>query len=226
MVGRSEAMRRIYQLVEMAAPTKCRVLISGESGTGKELIARAIHALSPRREQALRRAELRGDSRRAHRERDVRPREGRLHRRGGRPQGDVRERADGGTLFLDEIGDMSLMTQAKLLRVLQEGEVTPVGSTESRPVDVRIVAATSKNLARGDRAGGASARTSTIASTCSPSRVPPLAGAAGGHPGAGRALPAPGQRRERHEAEAPGSRAPSTSWSSSPGRGTCGSCAT
>jgi two-component system nitrogen regulation response regulator NtrX len=145
MVGRSEAVRRIYQLVEMAAPTKCRVLISGESGTGKELIARAIHALSPRRErpfielncaaipQDLIESEMFGHVKGAF--------TGALNDRKGKF-----ESAHGGTLFLDEIGDMSLMTQAKLLRVLQEGQVTPVGSTESRPVDVRIVSATSKNL--------------------------------------------------------------------------------
>jgi len=145
MVGRSAPMRRIYQLVEMAAPTKCRVFVSGESGTGKELIAGAIHALSPRREKPfvelncaaipheLIESEMFGHMRGAF--------TGAVADRKG-----TFESAHGGTLFLDEIGDMSLMTQAKLLRVLQEGLVTPVGSTERRPVDVRILSATSKNV--------------------------------------------------------------------------------
>jgi len=152
MVGRCEAMRRVYQLVEMAAPTKCRVLISGESGTGKELIARAIHALSSRRERAfvelncaaipseLIESELFGHVKGAFTGAHV-------DRKG------LFEQAHGGTLFLDELGDMSLMTQAKLLRVLQEGEVTPVGSGERRPVDVRILAATSKDLQEEIRRG-------------------------------------------------------------------------
>ena len=146
MVGRSEPMRRIYQLIEMAAPTKCRVFIQGESGTGKELIARAIHALSPRREapfiemncaaipSELIESEMFGHVKGAF--------TGAVGDRKGKF-----ESASGGTLFLDEIGDMSLMTQAKLLRVLQEGVVMPVGSSENRPVDVRILCATSKNLA-------------------------------------------------------------------------------
>ncbi|HET7747040.1 MAG TPA: sigma-54 dependent transcriptional regulator [Vicinamibacteria bacterium] len=145
MVGRSEPMRRIYQLIEMASPTKCRVFISGESGTGKELIARAIHALSPRRDRPfvatncaaipseLIESEMFGHVKGAF--------TGATADRKGKF-----EVAHGGTLFLDEIGDMSLMTQAKLLRALQEGVVTPVGSTELRSVDVRILSATSKNL--------------------------------------------------------------------------------
>jgi two-component system, NtrC family, nitrogen regulation response regulator NtrX len=145
MIGRSATMRRIYQLVEMAAPTKCRVFITGESGTGKELIARAIHALSPRRDRPfvqmncaaipseLIESEMFGHVRGAF--------TGAIAERRGKF-----ELANGGTLFLDEIGDMSLMTQAKLLRVLEEGEVTPVGDGVSRPVDVRVLAATGKNL--------------------------------------------------------------------------------
>src|SRR5262245_10824755 len=145
MVGRSEPMRRIYQLIQMAAPTKCRVLISGDSGTGKELIARAIHALSPRRERPfvevncaaipaeLIESEMFGYMKGAF--------TGAFADRKG-----MFEAANGGTLFLDEIGDMALMTQTKLLRVLQENQVTPVGSSDSRPVDVRIISATSKHL--------------------------------------------------------------------------------
>ena len=145
MVGGSEAMRRIYQLVEMASPTRCRVLISGESGTGKELIARAIHALSPRRERpfvetncAAIPSELIESEMFGHMK-------GSFTGATGDRKGKF-EAATGGTLFLDEIGDMSLVTQAKLLRVLQEGVVTPVGSSEPRKVDVRILSATSKNL--------------------------------------------------------------------------------
>ena len=145
MVGRSEPMRRIYQLIEMAAPTKCRVFISGESGTGKELIARAIHALSPRRTEPfieMNCAAIPGELIESEMFGHVK----------GSFTGAVADRkgkfesANSGTLFLDEIGDMTLMTQAKLLRVLQEGVVVPVGSSDVRPVDVRILCATSKNL--------------------------------------------------------------------------------
>jgi two-component system nitrogen regulation response regulator NtrX len=152
MVGRSEAMQRVYQLVEMVAPTRARVLISGERGTGKELVARAVHALSPRRDAAfvqmncaavpaeLVESEMFGHVKGAF--------TGAVSDRRG-----TFETADGGTLFLDEIGDMGLVTQAKLLRVLQEGELTPVGSSKPRSVDVRVLAATSKNLLEEIEAG-------------------------------------------------------------------------
>jgi len=145
MVGRSEAMQKVYQLVDMVAPTRARVVISGERGTGKELVARAIHAHSPRRDRPfvelncaavpaeLIESEMFGHVKGAF--------TGAVADRRG-----VFEAADGGTLFLDEIGDMSPVMQVKLLRTLQEGEVTPVGSTRSRAVEVRILAATSKNL--------------------------------------------------------------------------------
>ena len=115
----------------MAAPSNGRVLISGENGTGKELVARQIHALSHRRAgpfievncaaipEELIESELFGHT------------QGRVHRRGRRPARQVRDR-DGGTLFLDEVGDMSLKTQAKVLRALQEQIVEPVGGQQQR----------------------------------------------------------------------------------------------
>jgi two-component system nitrogen regulation response regulator NtrX len=145
MVGRSDAIQRVYQLVDMVAPTRARVLISGERGSGKELVARAIHALSSRRDKPfvqmncaavpaeLVESEMFGHVKGAF--------TGAVADRRG-----LFESANAGTLFLDEIGDMGLVVQAKLLRVLQEGELTPVGSSKSRSVDVRVLAATSKNL--------------------------------------------------------------------------------
>src|SRR5207245_2298138 len=152
MVGRSEPMRRIYQLVEMAAPTKCRVFISGESGTGKELIAHAIHARSPRREHPfielncaaipgeLIESELFGHVKGSF--------TGAFADRAGKF-----ELADSGTLFLDEVGDMSLAAQAKVLRALEDGVISRVGSEQALPVDVRVIAATNKTLATEIAAG-------------------------------------------------------------------------
>jgi hypothetical protein len=181
MVGRSEAMRRIFQLIEMAAPTKCRVLIAGESGTGKELIARAIHAQSPRRDRPfvemncgaipseLIESEMFGHVKGAF--------TGAIAERKGRF-----ETASSGTLFLDEIGDMTPMTQTKLLRVLQEGVVTPVGSSENKTVDARIVCATSPFPEIALRRFG---RISTTASTSSRRRT---TREARGHPDGGALL--------------------------------------
>ncbi|WP_447977397.1 sigma-54-dependent transcriptional regulator [Candidatus Nitrospira bockiana] len=147
LVGVSPVMQHLRQLIATAGPTNGRVLISGENGTGKELVARAIHTASPRRDRPfvavncaaipenLIESELLG------------------HERGAFTGATVQKRgqfeqADGGTLFLDEIGDMSLNTQAKVLRVLQEQQFTRVGGTKVIKVDVRVIAASNKNLAQ------------------------------------------------------------------------------
>jgi len=145
VVGSSAALKRALKQVETVAPTGSTVLIYGETGTGKEMIARAIHKLSPRKDHTfvklncaaiplgLLESELFGHEKGAF--------TGAIERRVGRF-----ELANGGTLFLDEIGDIPLELQSKLLRVLQEQEFERLGSTRSIKVDVRIVAATHRNL--------------------------------------------------------------------------------
>ncbi len=145
MIGNSPAMRQVFGLLEKIASSEVAVLIQGETGTGKELVAKALHAFGSRKSKPflaencaavpadLLESELFG------------------HKRGSFT-GAVVDRdghfvaANGGTVFLDEIGDMPLAMQAKLLRVLQEGEVRPVGSNKTIKVDVRIVAASNKDL--------------------------------------------------------------------------------
>jgi len=152
MVGDSAPMRALFDLLAKVAPSDISVLIHGETGTGKELVARALHEHSARRARPflaencaavpanLLESELFG------------------HKKGSFT-GAIADRAghfvaaDGGTVFLDEIGDMPLSMQAKLLRVLQEGEVRPVGSNKTQKVNVRIVAATNKNLPQMCRQG-------------------------------------------------------------------------
>ena len=145
LVGRSAALLEVFKTVGRVARSDVPVLVTGESGTGKELVARAIHGASPRAEQPfvpvnsaaiprdLLESELFGHERGAF--------TGATESRLGR----FRE-ATGGTLFLDEIGDMPLALQAKLLRVLQSGEVTPVGGRRTERVDVRIIAATHRDV--------------------------------------------------------------------------------
>jgi len=146
ILGESPAIRQVLALVKQVAPTSATVLIQGESGTGKELVARALHEGSPRRGQpfirvncaalpeALLESELFGYERGAF--------TGALARKEGRF-----ELADGGTLLLDEAGDLSSATQAKLLRVLQDGEFERLGGTKTLKADVRLVAATNQDLA-------------------------------------------------------------------------------
>jgi formate hydrogenlyase transcriptional activator len=152
IVGGSPPLTKVLELVENVAPTSSTVLILGETGTGKELVARAIHERSPRRDHTLVKvncsaisaglveSELFGHVRGAF--------TGAAGARVGRF-----EVANGGTIFLDEIGDMPLDTQVKLLRVLQEREIEPVGSSQSRKVDVRVIAATNRDLEREVAAG-------------------------------------------------------------------------
>ncbi len=144
-VGRSIQMQKVYQRIQQVAPTNSTVLITGESGTGKELAARAIHNHSHRKDQPfvavdcnslpenLLESELFG------------------HVKGSftgatQTKPGLFSVASGGTLFLDEISNISLTTQAKLLRVLQQREVTPIGGTKAAPIDIRLIAATNKGL--------------------------------------------------------------------------------
>jgi two-component system nitrogen regulation response regulator NtrX len=152
MVGESYVVRQLREQIAMAAPTNGRVLIYGENGTGKELVARSIHALSKRRTgpfievncaaipEELIESELFGHVKGAFTGAST-DRRGKF------------EAADTGTIFLDEIADMSLKTQAKVLRVLQEQVVEPVGSTNRIRVDARVLAATNKDLPSEIRAG-------------------------------------------------------------------------
>lgn len=145
IIGKSNAMRRVYEVIERIAHTRTSVLIEGESGTGKELIAKAIHYTGPRRDgpfvaincgalpETLLESELFG------------------HERGAYTGAVSRERglfasADGGSIFLDEIVDMPLSMQAKLLRVLEDWEIRPVGGSSARRINVRVIAASKNDL--------------------------------------------------------------------------------
>ena len=152
-IGSSEKMRRVYRMIEKVGPRNYSVLILGESGTGKELVARAVHLTSPRRDRpfvpvdcsaitpTLIESELFGYIKGAF--------TGAMQSKQG-----LLEAANGGTLFLDEIGEMPVEMQAKLLRALQEREVKPVGATERRQIDVRLIAATNRDLEAAIKSGG------------------------------------------------------------------------
>jgi two-component system response regulator PilR (NtrC family) len=152
IIGQSPRMKAIFDLIQTVAPQNSRVLITGESGTGKELVARAIHENSSRSDlpfitincgafpETLLESELFGYTKGAFTGANE-------NRRG------LFQAAHGGTLFMDEIGNMNLAMQVKLFRVLQEGKVRPVGSTEENDVDVRVIAATNKDLEKAIASG-------------------------------------------------------------------------
>ncbi len=152
LVGESAEMAPVFETLARVAPSDATVLLTGESGTGKEVVARVLHEASPRRggplvavncaaiPEALLETELFGHEKGAF--------TGAIGSRTGRF-----ERADGGTLFLDEIGDMSLVLQAKVLRALEARRVDPLGGSESRGFDVRVIAATNRDLGQAMREG-------------------------------------------------------------------------
>jgi len=152
IIGKSPGMQQVFELVSRVAQSNANVLINGESGTGKERVARAIHNLGPRAKkpfiainctaipETLLESELFGHAKGSF--------TGAINRKRG-----LLEEAEGGTVFLDEIGDMDPSMQAKLLRVIQERRIRPVGDTVDRPIDVRIIAATHKDLKAAIRDG-------------------------------------------------------------------------
>ena len=146
VVSESRAMRDLLELASRVARHSTTVLITGESGTGKEVLARAIHRMSPRERAELHRDQLRRDPRAAARERAVRPRAGRVHRRHAPTAPACSRWPTSGTLLLDEIGDLPLDLQAKLLRVLRRARSAGSAAREPQQVDVRVIAATAKPL--------------------------------------------------------------------------------
>ncbi|CUS98230.1 sigma-54-dependent transcriptional regulator [Candidatus Chrysopegis kryptomonas] len=152
IIGKSPQMQKVFQLIKQVANTNSNVIIYGKSGTGKELVAKAIHYNSPRRDkpfvavncsaipESLLESELFGHEKGAF--------TGAVSSRKG-----LFEEANGGTIFLDEVGDMSLAMQAKLLRVLEDKEIRAVGSDKPKKVDVRVIAATHKDLEKAVKEG-------------------------------------------------------------------------
>ena len=198
LVGAHGSMQEVFRVVHKVARSASTVLIYGESGTGKELVARALHVMSDRRDrpflavnvgalpETILEAELFGYEKGAFTGADAR-------------KVGLFEQASGSTLFLDEVGELKRDLQVKLLRVLQEREILRVGGTEAVPVDVRIVAATNRDLEQQVREGRFREdlfyRLNVI-----PIALPPLRGAAHGHPAPRRALPGEA-RRTRPRAE-------------------------
>ena len=224
IVGESPALRAVLRKVQQVAPVETTVLLTGETGTGKELVARALHQGSPRRDRPLIKvncgaipqgvveSELFGHEKGAF--------TGALQRRIGRF-----ELADQGTLFLDEVGELPLDTQVKLLRVLQEQEFERVGSHHTQRVDVRLVAATNRDLGQEVAAAAVPGRPVLSAQRVSDPGAA-VAGAAERHPAAGPALPGAVPAQAGQAAQGGDGGEPGAAASGMPGRGTSASCRT
>ena len=145
MIGTSQNVMVVYQNIDQVAPTNVRVLITGETGVGKELVANAIHSLSKRSHQPFIKLNCAAIPSELIESELFGYRKGSFTGAFSDRQGKF-QKANNAKLFLDEIGDMSMMTQAKVLRVLEQGEVQPIGDSKIKKVDVRIIAATNKNL--------------------------------------------------------------------------------
>ena len=190
-------MNSIFQMMGKIARVDGTVLITGESGTGKELVARAIHFAEPAPGRPVRRGQLRGHPA------DLIESEFFGHSKGAFTDAKTEktgkfELAQGGTIFLDEIGELSLEAQVKLLRALGEREIVKVGGTETIPVDVRVIAATNKDLEEAVRRGIPRGPLFSAGRAVAPAAA--AARAAGGHPAPVRALREeiqPGARQER-----------------------------
>ena len=188
MVGNSAVMRHVFDQIQLVAQTNSTDLITGESGTGKELVARAIHQLSSRKDRpfiALNCAAI---------PKDLAESELFGHAKGAFTGATERHigkfaAAHRGTLLIDEIGEMELPVQAKLVRTLETRTITPVGSNEEQRVDVRVVAATHRNLRLPDRCGQVPRRP-LLPLARSPYRSAAVTASAGGHPTAGGVFPA------------------------------------
>ena len=186
IVGDSIPLKALRQQIGLMAPTNGRVLIYGESGTGKELVARAIHA------QSLRKDEMFVEVNCAAIPEDLIESELFGYCKGAFPGADTEKegklrKADGGTLFLDEVGDMSLKTQSKVLRMLDEGRFAPVGMEEPVTVDVRVIAATNKDLEE-EIGRGEFPRRSVLQAERGSIRGASAEGAEGRYSGAGKAF--------------------------------------
>ena len=224
LVGDSPAIRQIYAIIEKVADTPSTVLITGESGTGKELIARALHENSSRHDgpfikincaaipKTLMESELFGYEKGAF--------TGAVGAKPGRF-----ELADGGTLFLDEIGEIPVEMQVKLLRVLQESEFERVGGIKTIKVDVRLVAATNRDLA-AELADRRLPRGPLLPAQRGADPPAAAARAARGHPAAGRATSSPSSTSACARRSPASSRRRSSGWSRTTGRATSASSRT
>lgn len=172
MIGTSAPMQKLFRDIDKVAPTKASVLITGESGTGKELVSRAIHRLSPRHDEPFVKVNCAAIPKELIESELFGHEKGSFTGAQSRKRGFF-EQAHGGTLFLDEIGDMDLAAQAKVLRALQNGEIVRVGSEHVLNVDVRVLAATNKDLGR-EVANGAFREDLMFRLDVFPIRVPAL----------------------------------------------------